>query len=261
MYEDLIAWLESNVLNLLYSIVSVAVIYVAYRVLMGFMLHRAKEHELEPHVVNILKLVLRIVALLVTITTVLQVFNLPTDIFLGGSALIGAAIGFGSSQTINNIVAGFYVLLSQPFRVKDYVRIGDMEGQVEEISINYTSLYTPTFNVIKVPNTQVMSSRILNMTHEGLIKYTYSINFDHTYTEERVSKEILEPAIQDFHKHCGDGGLRCPEAYLESADKLGKSYKIRLFIPKGDAKMLYTLQPELTQLIMKYFDRVRTPAK
>ena len=45
------------------------------------------------------------------------------------------------------------------------------------------------------------------MTHEGLIKYTYSINFDHTYTEERVSKEILEPAIQDFHMHCGDGGL------------------------------------------------------
>ena len=45
------------------------------------------------------------------------------------------------------------------------------------------------------------------------------------------------------------------------ADKLGKSYKIRLFIPKGDAKMLYTLQPELTQLIMKYFDRVRTPAR
>jgi len=60
---------------------------------------------------------------------------------------------------------------------------------------------------------------------------------------------------------CGDGGLRCPEAYLESADKFGKSYKIRLFIPGGEAKMLYTLQPELTKLIMKHFDRVRAPTQ
>jgi len=261
MYEDIIAWLESNALNFLYSVVALAVTYAAYRALMGVLIHRAKEHELEPHVINILKLLLRIIALVVATTSVFQIFNLPTSIFLGGSALIGAAVGFGSSQTINNVVAGLYVLISQPFKVKDYVRIGALEGQVEEISINYTNLYTPTFNLLKVPNTQVMSSMILNMTHEGYIKYTYSVNFDHTYTEEMVSKEILEPAIQDFHKFCGDGSLRIPEAYLESADRLGKSYKIRLFIPKGEAKMLYTMQPELTQFIMKYFDKVRMPAK
>ena len=261
MYEDIIAWLESNALNFLYSAVALAVTYAAYRALMGFVMHRAKEHKLEPHVINILKLLLRITALVIATTAVFQIFNLPTSIFLGGSALIGAAIGFGSSQTINNVVAGFYVLISQPFKVKDYVRIGDLEGQVEEISINYTNLYTPTFNVLKVPNTQVMNSMILNMTHEGYIKYTYSVNFDHTYTEEKVSKEILEPAIQDFHQFCGDGSIRCPEAYLESADRLGKTYLIRLFIPKGEAKMLYTMQPELTQFIMKHFDKVRMPAK
>ena len=261
MYEDVILWLESNALSFLYSVVALAVIYAAYRVLMGIVAHRAKEHELEPHGINIVKLLLRIVAIVVATVTVFQIFNLPTSIFLGGSALIGAAIGFGSSQTINNIVAGLYVLISQPFRVKDYVKIGDLEGQVEEISVNYTSLYTPTFNILKVPNTQVMSSKILNMTHEGLIKYTYSVNFDHALTEERVFKEILEPAIQDFHSHCDDGSIRCPEAYLDSADRFGKTYKIRLFIPKGEAKMLYTLQPELNQLIMKHFDRARTPAK
>ena len=59
-----------------------------------------------------------------------------------------------SSQTINNIVAGFYVIASRHFRVGDYVKIGDVEGQVEEISINYTKLYTPSFNLLVVPNVQ-----------------------------------------------------------------------------------------------------------
>jgi len=261
MYEDIIAWIEMNLWNFIYSAVALIIIYAVYRALMGVMQHRAKDHELEPHITNIIKLLLRILFILVASTTIFQIFRLPTDLFLGGSALIGAAIGFGSSQTINNIVAGFYVLISQPFKVKDYVRIGTLEGQVEEISINYTNLYTPTFNILKVPNTQVMSSMILNMTHEGYIKYTYSVNFDHTYTEEKVFKEILEPAIRDFHQFCGEGSLRTPEAYLELADRLGKSYKIRLFIPKGEAKMLYTMQPELTQFIMKYFDKARMPAK
>jgi len=261
MYEEVIAWLEVNLWSFIYSAIALVIIYAVYRALMGVMRHRAKEHELEPHITNIMKLLLRIVSIVVATTVIFQIFKLPTDLFLGGSALIGAALGFGSSQTINNIVAGFYVLISQPFKVKDYVRVADLEGQVEEISINYTSLYTPTFNVLKVPNTQVMSSKILNMTHEGYIKYTYRVNFDHNYTEERVFKEILEPAIQDFHQFCGEGSIRCPEAYLESADRLGKTYLIRLFIPKGEAKMLYTMQPELTRFIMKHFDNVRTPAK
>ena len=261
MYEEVITWFEVNAWNLVYSTAALCVVYLAYRLIGGFMQSRSEKAQLEPHIINILMLILRIVFVTIAVTSVLQIFNVSTSIFLGGSALIGAALGFGSSQTINNIVAGFYVLISQPFKVKDYVKIGDLEGQVEGISVNYTNLYTPTFNLMKVPNTQVLSSRILNMTHEGLIKYTYSVNFDHTFTEERVFKEILEPAIQDFHRFCDDGSIRCPEAYLDSADRFGKTYKVRLFIPKGEAKMLYTMQPELNQLIMKHFDKVRMPAK
>ena len=261
MYEDTIAWFEANLWAFIYSIAALIIIYAVYKALLNFTTNYAKDHDLEPHVVNIMKLVLRIVAIVVAFTSVFQIFSLPTDLFVGGSALIGAAIGFGSSQTINNITAGFYVLMSRPFKVKDYVKIGDLEGQVEEISINYTSLYTPTFNLMKVPNTQVMSSRVLNMTHEGLIKYTYSVNFDHALTEEKVMKEILEPAIRDFENFCSDARIRCPEVYLDSADRLGKTYKIRFFIPKGEAKMLYALQPEFNQLIMKHFDKARAPTK
>lgn len=161
MYEDAIAWFEVNAWNFVYSAVALGIVYGAYRLIGGFMQSRSEAAQLEPHVSNIMRLMLRLVLVTIATTSVLQIFNVSTDIFLGGSALIGAAIGFGSSQTINNIAAGFYVLLSQPFKVKDYVRVGDLEGQVEEISVNYTNLYTPTFNIMKVPNTQVMSSKIL----------------------------------------------------------------------------------------------------
>lgn len=180
------------------------------------------------------------------------IFEIPTTIFVGGSAL-----GFGSSQTINNIVAGFYILITQPFEVKDYVKIGDVEGQVEEITINYTNLYTPTFNLLKVPNTQVMNSRVLNITHEGFIRYTVTIGFPLDTPNIVLMEQCIRPAIEEFHANHERGQLRKPEAYFEASDRLGRSFLIRVFIPKGEAKTLYVLKPELLSMIMKRLDEFK----
>ncbi len=239
------------------SITTLLIISVLYKFFSNLIQKRGSQLNLEPHVRNALRLLLRVVAIVATITIIFSIWNIPTNIFVGGSALIGAALGFGSSQTINNIVAGFYVLVSQPFKVKDYVKIGDLEGQVEEITINYTILYTPTFNILRVPNTQVLNSRILNLTHEEYIKYTFTISFGHELTEQQISSHIMKPGIDDFRECCGFEELRIPEFYLDGADRLEKKYLIRLFIPKGHARDLYVQQPELIKQIMKYYDNVK----
>jgi small-conductance mechanosensitive channel len=258
MFEGLRAILMDEGYRFGLSVLVIVIIYVLYKTIIGIIQRRGKDLELEPHIINILRLLVRVVALIVAITSVLTIFDVPSDIFVGTSALLGAALGFGSSQTINNIVAGFYVLVSQPFRVKDYIKIGDFEGQVEEISINYTSLYTPTFNLLRVPNTQVMNSRILNLTHEGVIKYTFTLGFSHDFSEADITGKVIEPSITEFCESYCDVGLRSPEAYLETANRLEKLYLVRIFIPKGEAKTLYTLQPELLQIIMQYFDKLKT---
>jgi small-conductance mechanosensitive channel len=233
------------------SIISIVAIFIAYKFLSRFISRTGKEVELEPHAMNAVRLVFRVVAIMVASTILLSVWDLPSDWFVGSSALIGAFLGFGSSQTINNIVAGFYVLVTQPFKVKDYVKIGDLEGQVEEITINYTNLYTPTFNLLKVPNTQVMNSRILNLTHEGFIKYTFNVGFNHEVSSDTIMERCIEPAIDEFHEKYKVEQLRKPEAYLDSSDRFGIFFLIRIFIQKGEAKNLYVLQPELLDLIME----------
>lgn len=236
------------------SLMTLAVVYFFYKILNRFINRTVTRMELEPHVMNAFRLILRVATITWTLTVVFSIWELPTEWFLGSSALIGAALGFGSSQTINNVVAGFYVLVTQPFKVKDYVKIGDLEGQVEEISINYTSLYTPTFNLLKVPNTQVMNSRILNLTHEGFIKYTFTVGFSHEVPNEVLMDEVIMPAINEFHEKHRDSHLRKPEAYMEASDRLGRTFLIRFFIHKGEAKTLHVLQPELLETIMRRWD-------
>ena len=242
--------LTDNSEKLVISILFIVVVSILYKYISRMIDEYGAKLELEAHVVNALRLLLRVGAILAGFTVVFNLWELPSEWFVGSSALIGAFLGFGSSQTINNVVAGFYVLLTQPFRVKDYVKIGDLEGQVEEITINYTNLYTPTFNLLKVPNTQVMNSRILNLTHEGFIKYTFTVSFGHEYSNHEILEKCIQPAIEEFHETNNSLQLRKPEAYLESGDRLGKVFLIRIFIPKGEAKTLHTLQPELLDMIM-----------
>ncbi len=241
-------------MHLVVGLAVLATILIVYKILSRSITSTAKRLELDPHVQNSFRLILRVVMIIVAITVVFTLYELPTTWFLGSSALIGAALGFGSSQTINNFVAGLYVIVSRPFKVKDYVKIGDVEGQVEEISINYTKLYTPSFNLLVIPNQQVMNSRILNCTHEGYIKYTFSLSFPHTVSNEETVIKCIEPAIEEFHRKYQDKQLRRPEYYFETSTNFGRSFKFRIFIPKGDAKTLYMLQPELSNMIINRWD-------
>ena len=173
------------------------------------------------------------------------------------SALIGAFLGFWPSQTINNVVAGFFVLLTQPFKVKDYVRIGSLEGQVEEITTNYMKLYTPTFNLLKEPNTQLMNNRILNLTHEGFIKYAFTVGFSHGVPNSVLMEKCIEPALDEFHRKYENLQLRKLEAYIDASNRVGRTFLIRILILMGETKNLYVLKPELLDMIMARWYKLR----
>jgi small-conductance mechanosensitive channel len=259
--SDITQNLPAGAMLHVFVVVALIVIFIAYKLLSRLIRRTAERLGMEPHARNALRLLLRVLTVFSALYLVFSIYNISTTVFVSGSALVGALLGFGASQTINNVVAGFYVLITQPFKIKDYVKIGDLEGQVEEISINYTTLYTPTFNVLKVPNTQVMNSRILNMTHEGYIKYTFTVGFSLDLPQEVIQERCLIPAVNEFHEKFGEGQLRNPEVFFDNMDRLGLTFLIRFFIPKGDAKLLYVLRPELLELINNCWNELkRQPA-
>lgn len=101
---------------------------------------------------------------------------MPTEWLVGVSALTGPAIGFASTQTVGNFLAGLYITMSRPFMVEDYVRKGDIEGEVREISINYTEIYTPTYNITEMPNRKVLDSNILNYSGKrSIVEYSFQM--------------------------------------------------------------------------------------
>lgn len=59
---------------------------------------------------------------------------------LAGAGIVGLAIGFGAQTLVRDIVAGFFFLLDDAFRIGEYVDVGRVKGTVEGITIRSLQL-------------------------------------------------------------------------------------------------------------------------
>jgi len=251
---------NGDLFRVVIALVILVVTFVLDKLIRRSISQYGKRVDLEPHAVNILKLVARLLIVAGGVIALMSLFEVPTDLFLAGGALTGTAIGFASTQTVGNFLAGFYIMISRPFMVRDYVKIGDVEGEVKEITINYTKIYTPTYNITEIPNRKVLDSVILNYSgKKNIIDYSFKMGFPHL--ENRTNKQLIEdcikPTIDKFYKKYKDILTKKPEASMLSMDRLGREVSIRMFFPEGRINDFYDIQPELMRDIVHCWDKFK----
>ncbi|MGC4007206.1 MAG: mechanosensitive ion channel [Pirellulales bacterium] len=82
---------------------------------------------------------------------------------MGGAAVFGLAVAFGAQNLIRDYFHGFVILLENQYKLNDTLRIGDISGQVEQITLRMTVLRDQEGNVHFIPNGKIDS--VTNMTH------------------------------------------------------------------------------------------------
>lgn len=249
---------QENILLIVAGIIIVIVTIIIDQLIRRTLTRYSERLRLDKHVENTLKLFSRIVVAAAGMVALLQLFGMPTEWFIGVSALTGAAVGFASTQTVGNFLAGLYLMISRPFMVRDYVKIGDIEGEVREITINYTKIYTPNYNLVQISNRKVLDSIILNHSRGDIIDYTFSINFSHDLTNEELVKNCIIPAIDEIYEKYKQLFPKKPEFTITKITRLEREFSIRIFFPEGKINMFYKIRPELLHDIMKRWDDCRT---
>ncbi len=79
-----------------------------------------------------------------------------------GSAITSLVIGLALQPILGNIFAGIVIGLEKPFRINDWIKIGDIEGRVVSISWRTTHLRTRDSDNLIIPNAKMADDRILN---------------------------------------------------------------------------------------------------
>ena len=249
-----------NLLLIATSIAIVVMTIVADKIIRSLISKYSKRVELEKHAENVFRLIARVIIFASGTVALLQNLGLGVEWFLGVSAFTGAAIGFASTQTVGNFLAGLYLMVSRPFMVKDYVKIGDVEGEVTEITLNYTKIFTPTYNLTEIPNRKVLDSIITNFsTKKNVIDYSMKLEFPHSdvITNEEILRECIDHEIENFYEKYKEFLPKKPESSMSCMTRLGRSFMIRIFYPEGNVKYFYDIQPELTKNIVDRWDEYK----
>ncbi len=133
------------------------------------------------------------------------------------ASVLTLAVSLSVQNALTNIIGGFTLLSTHPFKSGDYVEVAGKAGTVNEITMTYTKLTTPDNKVISIPNSAVVSGDIINYTVAGVRRV--DVAFRAAYTEPAqkvidalvlagtVDKVMLDPAPVAFIDSYADGAV------------------------------------------------------
>ncbi len=82
---------------------------------------------------------------------------------LAAAGIAGLAIGFGAQSLVKDFLSGFFILLENQYRVGDVIKVGDLSGTVEKMTLRITALRDIQGIIHFIPNGEIKS--VSNMTY------------------------------------------------------------------------------------------------
>jgi small-conductance mechanosensitive channel len=192
----------------------------------------------------------RVLIVIVAIMMILDEVGVPVAPVLAGFGIAGVAIGFGAQYLIRDLIAGIFIILENQYRVGDVVRVADIAGLVEGITLRKTVLRDLDGIVHHVPNGEirVASNFTRHFSRVNLnISVGYGTDLDHAISViNRIGKELAED--EKWRKV-----IKTPPQVLR-VDNLGDSgIDIKIL---GDVKPIeqWAVMGELRLRLKKAFD-------
>lgn len=115
--------------------------------------------------VSLAKLIGRMAGLLVLLVFVMMALqNLGVELLplLASLGVVGVGAGLAMQGVLSNLVAGLTIILSQPFRVGEYISVIGVEGQVESIELFTTTLLHTDRSQVVIPNRKLVGEVLHN---------------------------------------------------------------------------------------------------
>ena len=173
-------------------------------------------------------------------------------VLLGGVAVLGLAVAFGAQNLIRDYFNGFMILLENQYTLNDVVKIGDISGQVERVTLRMTVLRDEKGNVHFLPNGQI--NAVTNMTH-GWSRAVFEIGVAYKEKVDQVMKVLLEIA-EGLQKDSYFGWMILESPTMLGVDSLGESSVVIKFLIKTRPLQQWNVTREMLRRIKNRFDEL-----
>ena len=185
---------------------TLSVIFTCERAIRAFLVNRVHDGPTQYNLNRIVQLIALCLAGLALAS--MLVANLYAGLVSFG--VVSLVVGLAVQTPMTSFIGWIYLLVRAPYRVGDRIKIGDLQGDVIDVSYLDTTLWEfggdylsgdhPSGRIIRFPNSQVLESPVINYTWPlfpyvwNEIKFQIAYNSDLEFvaeTMERIAAEEL----------------------------------------------------------------------
>jgi MscS family membrane protein len=157
----------------------------------------------------LIKKTLFVVTIVVGLIIIADSLGAKVGALLTSLGIGGLAFALAAQDTIANLFGSFVVVMDQPFRVGDNVRIGANTGMVEDIGLRSTKIRLLDKSLVVIPNKAVATEAITNLTRftgrrvEQVLGLTYDTRPDQMEALVGELRQLItaEPEIDAASVH------------------------------------------------------------
>jgi len=150
---------------------------------------------------------------------------------LGGliatSAVTSLVLGLALQPILSNFFAGLVISVERPFRINDWIRIGDFEGRVVAITWRTTHLRTRENDNLVIPNSKLADERVVNFYYpHPMHMERIKVGASYDVPPYRVRRALLESVV-------GVPGVLdkpTPEVYVLKFEDSAIPYELRVWL-------------------------------
>jgi small-conductance mechanosensitive channel len=160
---------------------------------------------------------------------------------LASAGVAGIVIGIAAQQPVRNLLAGFQIAITQPFRVDDVVIVENEWGRIEEITLTYVVVRIWDLRRLVLPISYFLEKPFQNWTRTSAsILGTAFLYVDYAAPLHAIRAKLLEIAEASPNwdrKVCG----------LQVTELKERTMELRALVSAGDASRAWDLRCEVRE--------------
>ena len=189
--------------------------------------------------VGILKILGQSVLWLILILAGLANMGFEVSTLIAGLGVGGIAIALASQKILGDLFASLTLIMDRPFVVGDFIICGEIRGNVEQIGLKTTRIRSLGGELLILPNSDILESRVKNFKKMEKRRALLSIGVTYQTTQENLKKiPAIVKEIIESHE-----GTNFDRAHFIEYGPYSLNFEIVFFVSPPDYKpYLDTLQ-------------------
>lgn len=189
---------------------------------------------------------------LIAALIVLPEFGVDATVLVGSAAVLSLAVAFGAQSLVKDYFSGFMILSENQYRIGNVVRINDVAGVVEDISLRMSMLRDAEGIAHFIPHSEIRM--VSNLTH-GWAQAVVDVRVGYREDIDAVMRE-LDTLAREMQRDDEYGTLILAEPELWGVEALTETAVVVRLVMRTRPLKQWQVKREMLRRIKNRFDEL-----